>query len=46
MYGGVYVVRYDFQCQCDYVPLKPDTILQWELVCQCYQYTGEGQENT
>lgn len=33
--GGCYVVRYEFLCQCDYVPLKPDTVLQWEMVCRC-----------
>ena len=41
---GVYVVRYEFQCHCDYVPLNPDTILQEEMVRRCYQHTGEGQD--
>lgn len=44
MYGGVYVVRYERQCQCDYAPLKPDTVLQWEIVLRCYEHTGKGRE--
>lgn len=41
---GVYVLRYEFQCQCDYVPLNPDAILQEEMAFHCYQNTGEGQD--